>query len=118
MLGVFYAKPHAIQRWAMQKGYSGTPYDAIYKYFRTNSSLSDGTLYDYIYYTLVSNGYAGTMQDMLAAFFEATTGIQGRIDSEKAFWDNSSYDFFGGVQAVKDDSGNIIYDDSGNIVKA
>lgn len=117
MLEVFYAKPHAIQRWCGQKGYVGTPYDAIFSYFRANSSLNYGTLYDLIYYTLVGSGYTGTMQDMLATFFEITTGVQGRIDSEKAFWENSSYDFFtSGGNMVKDDSGNIVFDNSGNEV--
>ena len=113
MEDIFFAKPHAIQRWAMQKGYNGTPYDAIFAYFRSNSSLTDRTLYDYIINAVQSAGF-----DSLEGFFETQTGIQGRIDSEKAFWENNSLDFFVGVNhAVKDDSGNLIYDDSGNLVK-
>ena len=113
MLNIFFGKPHAIQKWANAKGYSGTPYDAIFAYFRSNSSLTDGTLYDYIINAVQSSGF-----DSLEGFFETKTGIQGRVDAEKAFWNDSTLDFFTGItHGVLDDSGNLVLDDSGNVVK-
>lgn len=119
MLGPFFARANAIQSWARIKGYDGTAYDAIMAYFRTNSPLSVGTLYDYITYTLNSNGYYGTIYDCLKAFFQDQTGIVGRIDSEKAFWNNTSLDFFGGStgSAIQDTSGHVITDTDGNVVR-
>jgi hypothetical protein len=120
MLSHFFDKPHRIQHWAEAQGYKGTPYDCIMGYFQSNSNFN-GTLYDYVKSALNSAGYTGTMADMLAAFFKVQTGVSGRIDSEKAFWDNTSLSFFGSVgilddsgNKIKDDSGNVIVDDSGN----
>ena len=119
MILPFFAHPKKIQSWAEAKGYSGSPYDCIYSYFETNTSLgARGTIYDYIVDCLYKNGFTGTVGDGLKAFFEAQTGVTGRIDAEKAFWENSSLDFFtGAVHGVIDDSGNAVYDDSGNLVK-
>jgi len=120
MLLPFFAHPKQIQKWAEAKGYSGTPYDCIYSYFQVNTSLgSNGTIYDYIIDCLNKQGYVGTAADMLMAFFQTQTGVSGRIDSEKAFWENTSLDFFSGssLNNVLDDSGNSIIDDSGNQVQ-
>ena len=118
MLGPFFDKPQRILHWAEAKGFYGTPYDAIYAYFiKNNTTLRNGgTLYDYVYDTLQNRGYKGTIWDCLTSFFISTTGINGRIDAEKMFWDNSSFDFFNtsSYNYMYDDSGNIMYDDSGN----
>ena len=117
MLGPFFDKPQRILHWAEAKGFSGTPYDAIYSYFTTNNTtlLNGGTLYDYIYDTLQAQAYTGTIWDCLNAFFTVQTGIVGRIDAEKMFWDNTSLSFFVSTgNFILDDSGNTILDDSGN----
>lgn len=120
MIAPFFAKPREIQSWAEAKGYHGTPYDAIYGYFRANSPIANGTLYDYVIDAMYRSGYYGTVADGLVAFFSAQTGVSGRVDAEKAFWKNTSLDFFSGAiigNVVKDDSGNTIKEDSGNIVR-
>lgn len=120
MLGPFFARPIAIQRWARIKGYDGTAYDAIYAYFQSNSALNSGTLYDHIIHSLNRNGYYGTIYDCLKSFFQDKTGIIGRIDSEKAFWENTSLDFFDGIgsgDAILTEDGNyILTEDGGRIL--
>lgn len=98
MIFPFFARPREIQKWCESKGYTGTPYDCIYGYFQANTQLgARGTLYDYVMDALIKGGYSGSAADMLSAFFQTQTGVSGRMDSEKAFWANSSLDFFGGV---------------------
>lgn len=116
---LFVARPNIIDIWFSQKGYNGELHDKMLSYFQVKSGIASGTLYDHVLATLTKLGYAGTLQDQLATFFDAQVGSKGtRVDNEISFWQNFTLDFGSSIPAgaIQDDSGNYIKDDAGNYI--
>lgn len=117
---LFSARPHTIEAWFTQKGYTGELSDKMLSYFSSKSGLAgDHTLYDHIVTTLTGLGYTGNLQSQLNTFFDAQVGSVGtRSDNEIAFWHNFTLDFGSSIPAgaMQDDSGNYLKDDSGNYI--
>lgn len=90
---IFAAKPSDIKRWLSAKGYNGTTYDALNSYFKTLSTVTNGTLEDDINDVLARQGYEGNLENKLNAFFTAKTGQGNRRDAERSFWSNDSLSF-------------------------
>lgn len=57
MTGPFTDKPDKILNWLRAKGYSGTVYDALMKYFQSKATNKNGTLIDLIREALSNAGY-------------------------------------------------------------
>lgn len=116
----FNAKTSLIRTWINGKGYSGSVENALFTYFQANSSLSQGTIFDHLNNGLGIAGYSGTLADRLTTMFQAKTGISNRKDAERAFFGNTSLDFFSGGggtgNQVTDTDGNVITDTNGNSI--
>lgn len=57
MVGLFKDKPSIILAWLNAKGYTGTTYDALMKYFQSKATNKNGTLYDMVSEALNNAGY-------------------------------------------------------------
>lgn len=112
-------KPSKILQWLNAKGYSGTNEDAFITYVQNGSPLTSGTMEDHLRARLNASGYSGTLDDMLTTMFQSKTGVSNRKDAERAFFGDSSLDFFSSVSGnvVTDDADFTITDDDGNVIR-
>lgn len=101
MTGPFIVKPQLILSWLNAKGYGGTVYDALMRYFQSKSNNKNGSLEDMVSDTLGFCSPNTTLQDKLTEFFTSITGVSGRYDAEKSFFSNTSLDFYGNILIVQ-----------------
>jgi len=113
---IFRERPSVISEWMESKGFSGTYMEMTMGYFKTKSSVSNGTLFDNMMSSLESTGFTGTLQERLDKFFEDKTSIANdRLEAERVFWRDTSLDF--GVNALLSEDGFNLLSEDGQILE-